>query len=349
MSGWAQRRDSPGGPSVPSPTLETTYLGMRLDNPLVVSASPIGRDVDRLAQLVELGAAAVVLPSLFEEQIERVSLSLHAALMSGSESSAEAITYLPEIARYNTGPDRYLDLVRRARRDLSVPVIASLNGASPGGWTSHARRMEAAGADAVELNLYFVAADVEATADAVERQYLAVVESVRRVIEVPLAVKIGPFFSSLGHMARRFVDAGANGLVLFNRFYQPDIDLDDLTIVPDVQLSTSVELRLPLRWIALLKNRINASLAATTGVHDHLDVAKLLLAGADVTMLASALLRNGPGRMREIHEGLIAWLREHEYDSVEQMKGSMSADGAPNPGALERANYMETLASFEVT
>ncbi|MEX1208992.1 MAG: dihydroorotate dehydrogenase-like protein [Acidimicrobiia bacterium] len=328
--------------------LDTTYLGMTLATPLVVSASPIGRDVDRLLRLQEAGAAAVVLPSLFEEQIERVSLALHAALMSGTDSHAEASSYLPEIAAYNTGPDHYLDLVRRARRELSVPVIASLNGASPGGWTNYARRIEASGADAVELNVYFIAADVDESGEEVERRYLSVVESVRRVVAVPVAVKIGPFFSSLGHMARRLVDAGADGLVIFNRFYQPDIDLENLQIVPDVQLSTSAELRLPLRWIALLRDRIDASLAATTGVHSHLDVAKLLLAGADVTMLASALLRHGPGRMSEIRDGLVDWLQEREYESVEQMKGSMSAGAAPNPGALERANYMETLASYDV-
>jgi len=331
-----------------TPSLDTRYLGIQLTSPLVVSASPIGWDVERLARLVDAGAGAVVLPSLFEEQIERESLSLHAVLVSGTESFAEATSFLPEMPDYDTGPDRYLDLVRRARRDLTVPVVASLNGASPGGWTSHARRLEAAGADAIELNLYFVAADSDATADQVEGQYLAVVEEVKRVVEVPLAVKIGPFFSSLGNMARRLVEAGADGLVLFNRFYQPDIDLENLRIVPDVQLSSSAELRLPLRWIALLRDRIDASLAATTGVHDHLDVAKLLLAGADVTMMASALLRHGPRRMSEVKAGLVDWLGEHEYDSVDQMRGSMSAGSAPNPGALERANYMETLASYDM-
>ncbi|HSM02571.1 MAG TPA: dihydroorotate dehydrogenase-like protein [Acidimicrobiia bacterium] len=331
-----------------TPSLDTRYLGIQLESPLVVSASPIGWDVERLARLVEAGAGAVVLPSLFEEQIERESLSLHAVLVSGTESFAEATSYLPEMPSYDTGPDRYLDLVRRARRDLSVPVIASLNGASPGGWISHARRIEAAGADAIELNVYYVAADPDDTADDVERQYLAVVEGVKRVVQVPLAVKIGPFFSSLGNMARRLVDAGADGLVLFNRFYQPDLDLENLRIVPDVQLSSSAELRLPLRWIALLRDRIDASLAATTGVHDHLDVAKLLLVGADVTMMASALLRFGPGRMAETRAGLIDWLTEHEYESVDQMRGSMSAGAAPNPGALERVNYMETLASYDM-
>jgi len=331
-----------------TPSLDTRYLGIQLTSPLVVSASPIGWDVERLARLVDAGAGAVVLPSLFEEQIERESLSLHAVLVSGTESFAEATSFLPEMPDYDTGPDRYLDLVRRARRDLTVPVVASLNGASPGGWTSHARRLEAAGADAIELNLYFVAADSDATADQVEGQYLAVVEEVKRVVEVPLAVKIGPFFSSLGNMARRLVEAGADGLVLFNRFYQPDIDLENLRIVPDVQLSSSAELRLPLRWIALLRDRIDASLAATTGVHDHLDVAKLLLAGADVTMMASALLRHGPRRMSEVKAGLVDWLGEHEYDSVDQMRGSMSAGSAPHPGALQRANYIETLASYDM-
>jgi dihydroorotate dehydrogenase (fumarate) len=329
--------------------LDTRYLGMQLTSPLVVSASPIGWDVERLARLVDAGAGAVVLPSLFEEQIEQESLALHAVLVSGTESFAEAASFLPEMPDYDTGPDRYLDLIRRATRALSVPVIASLNGATPGGWTSHARRLEGAGADAIELNLYFIAADSDATADDVERQYLSVVEEVKRIVSVPLAVKIGPFFSSLGNMARRLVDAGADGLVLFNRFYQPDIDLENLRIVPDVQLSSSAELRLPLRWIALLRDRIDASLAATTGVHDHLDVAKLLLSGADVTMMASALLRFGPGRMAEIKAGLVDWLVEHEYDSVDQMRGSMSAGAAPNPGALERANYMQTLASYDMS
>ena len=328
--------------------LDTTYLGMRLASPLVVSASPIGWDLDRLLRLEEAGAAAVVLPSLFEEQIERVSLNLHAALTSGTDSFAEALDFFPEMATYNTGPDRYLDLVRRARAELKVPVIASLNGASPGGWTSYARRIEEAGASGLELNVYFLAADMDETSEAVERRYLDIVSEVRAAVDLPLAVKIGPYFSSMANMARRLVGAGAEGLVLFNRFYQPDIDLERLEVVPNVLLSTSAELRLPLRWIAILHGRVEASLAATTGVHDHLDVIKLVLAGADVTMLASALLRHDAGRLREIHEALVTWLDANEYESIEQMKGSMSQAGVPDPSAFERANYMETLTSYVI-
>lgn len=328
--------------------LETTYLGMALANPLVVSASPIGRDIDRLLRLEEAGAAAVVLPSLFEEQIERVSLNLHAALLSGTDSFPEALSFFPEMATYNTGPDKYLDLVRRARNELKVPVIASLNGASRGGWISYARRIEEAGASALELNVYFLAADIDETSETVERRYLDIVSEVRAEVGLPLAVKVGPYFSSMANMARRLVDAGAEGLVLFNRFYQPDIDLELLEVVPNVVLSSSSELRLPLRWIAILHGRVEASLAATTGVHDHFDVVKLLLAGADVTMLASALLLHGAGRLREIHDGLVQWLDVREYQSVEQMKGSMSQAGVPDPSAFERANYMGTLASYVI-
>lgn len=329
-----------------SPRLETTYLGMELSCPLVVSASPIGRDVDKLARLEQEGAGAVVLPSLFEEQIDHAGFEVHSALEFGAESSPEALSYLPEMEGYNTGPESYTKLVAKARKELAIPVIASLNGASPGGWTRHARDLQDAGASALELNVYFIAADPEESGEAVESRYLEIVEGVREAISIPLAVKVGPYFSSMAHMARRLVDAGADGLVLFNRFYQPDIDLEELEIVPNVQLSSSAELRLPLRWIAILHGAVDASLAATTGVHDHLDVVKLLLAGADVTMTASALLRNGPGWMSKAREGLFDWLAEHEYESVEQMKGSMSRAGAPNPGALERANYMETLVTY---
>lgn len=331
-----------------TPDLATTYLGMRLRNPFVVSASPLGRDVDRLHAFAAAGAAAVVLPSLFEEQIEHDEMQVHAALEHGAESYAEALSYLPEMENYNTGPQRYLDLISRARAELGIPVIASLNGASPGGWTSYARRMQDAGAHALELNVYFVAADLDETSEQVERRYLDTVSQVRQAVSVPLAVKVGPYFSAMGNMARRIVDAGADGLTLFNRFYQPDIDLEHLVVKPDIQLSTPVELRLPLRWIAILHGRVDASLAATTGVHDHVDAIKLLLAGADVTMMASALLLHGPPRLEACLAGLNDWLVEHEYVSVEQMKGSMSWRGAPNPSAFERANYMETLASYRV-
>lgn len=329
-------------------SLETGYLGMRLRNPFVASASPLGRDLDRLLLLEAAGAAAVVLPSLFEEQIEHDAFQVHTALEHGTESFAEALSYLPEMTAYNTGPERYLTLIERARNSLRIPVIASLNGASPGGWTGYARKMQDAGAHALELNVYFVAADIEETSEQVERRYLDIVEEVRRAITIPLAVKVAPFFSATAHMARRIVDAGADGLVLFNRFYQPDIDLENLVVVPNLQLSTPVELRLPLRWIAILHGRVQASLAATTGIHDHFGAIKLLLVGADVTMMASALLLHGPGRIESAIAGLTSWMSEHEYASVEQLKGSMSWRGAPNPSAFERANYMETLASYEI-
>lgn len=326
--------------------LTTRYLGLDLRNPLVVSASPLGRDVERLIRLEDAGAAAVVLPSLFEEQIDHESYQVHAVMERGADSFAEALSYLPEMTSYNTGPDQYLKLVRRARKALSVPVIASLNGASPGGWTSYAQKMQDAGADALELNVYFVAADADETSEQVERRYLDIVEAVRSEIDIPLAVKVGPYFSSMANMARRIVDVGADGLVLFNRFYQPNIDLEDLEVVPDLQLSSQTELLLPLRWIAILHDRIDASLAATTGAHDGYDAAKLLLAGADVVMMASALILHGPGRMRETVDTLREWLTTNEYESVEQMKGSMSWQGAPNPSAYERANYMQTLTTY---
>ncbi len=328
--------------------LDTTYLGMTLANPLVVSASPLGRNVGTLGRLQEAGAAAVVLPSLFEEQIEHEAYAVHEALEYGAETYAEhAGGFLPEMMDYNTGPDSYLDLVSRAKQELDIPVIASLNGVSVGGWTSHARMIEDAGADALELNIYFVAANVDETGAEVEQRYVDLVAAVREAITIPLSVKVGPYFSSMGNMALRLVDAGANGLVLFNRFYQPDIDLEELDVVPNVQLSRSAELRLPLRWIAILRGRVGASsLAATTGVHEGVDVLKLLLAGADVTMMASALLRHGPLRLTSVLTEVRQWLEEHEYESVEQMKGSLSQEGAPDPAAFERANYMETLVTY---
>ncbi|NQV06603.1 dihydroorotate dehydrogenase-like protein [bacterium] len=327
--------------------LTTTYLGMKLANPLVVSASPLGRNIDTLQQLVEAGASAVVLPSLFEEQIEHDSYEVHSALEYGSESYAEhAGGFLPEMDSYNTGPDSYLEHVSRVQNELSVPVMASLNGDSKGGWTSYARMIQDAGAAALELNVYFVAANIDETGQEVESRYLELVEAVRETISIPLAVKVGPYFSSMGNMALRLADAGADGLVLFNRFYQPDIDLENLEVTPNVQLSRSSEMRLPLRWIAILKGRIDASLAATSGVHEPRDVLKLLLAGADVAMMASTLLRHGPPRLTSILTGVTEWLEEHEYESVEQMKGSMSQASTPDPAAFERSNYMESLITY---
>jgi dihydroorotate dehydrogenase (fumarate) len=318
-----------------------------LRSPLVASASPITRDVDALARLEDAGVGAVVLPSLFEEQIEHEEVELARLRDYGAEGFAEATGgYFPELDDYNVGPDAYLLNVERAKARLSIPVIASLNGTSTGGWVKYAALMQAAGAAAVELNVYHVATDPDVTSDALEQRYVELVQAVRAELTVPLAVKIHPFFSSLPNMARKLARAGADGLVLFNRFMQPDIDLQTLQVGPNVELSSSVELRLPLRWIAILKGRVDVSLAATTGVHTADDVLKLLLAGADVTMMASALLKRGVGHPRGVLAEVQSYLEQNEYESVEQLKGSLSQRNAPNPEQFERAQYMRALVSY---
>jgi len=326
--------------------LHTRYLGMDLANPIVPSASPLGQRIETLKALEDAGAAAVVLPSLFEEQIEHEELQIAGAMEVGAETFAEALTYLPDFEHYNTGADAYLHHLEHTKTELRIPVIASLNGITVGGWVAHAKRIQEAGADALELNVYFIAADPDELADAVEDRYIELVEAVRAEITIPLAVKIGPFFSSVGHMAHRLVAAGADGLVLFNRFMQPDIDLETLTIDPTLHLSSSEELALPLRWIGMLRDRVHASLACTTGVHTAEDALKALLVGADVTMMASALLHEGPGHLTTVLGGIESWLSEHEYESVEQMKGSMSMRNVPNPVAYARANYARLVTSF---
>ncbi len=329
-----------------SADLRTSYVGLELRNPVVPSASPLCAHLETLRRLEEAGAAAVVLPSLFEEQVEHEQMVVHWALEAGRESFPEALTFFPELDDYNTGPGAYLDHVASAKEALSVPVIGSLNGSSPGGWVRYARLIEDAGADALELNLYAVEADPELEAVKVEARYLELVREVKAGIGIPLAVKIGPYFSALAHTARLLVEAGADGLVLFNRFLQPDIDLETLAVEPFIHLSSREELRLPLRWIAILKGRVPASLALTSGVHEADDVVKALLAGADVAMTASALLREGPERLTDMVEGVRAWLDDHEYESVEQLKGSMSQLACPDPTAFERANYMRALTSY---
>ena len=327
--------------------LATRYLGLDLANPIVPSASPLTREVESLERLENAGAAAVVLPSLFEEQIEHETMAVHAALNYGAEISAESTEgYFPEMDDYNTGASDYLDKLRAAKSVLSIPVIASLNGTTHGGWTLYARVLEEAGADALELNIYIIAADATQTGAEVEAEYLRLVEAVRAAVHIPLAVKIGPFFSSMGNMASRLTDAGADGLVLFNRFYQPDIDLELLSVEPNLVLSTSDEMRLVLRWMAILFGRVGSSLAATTGVHTVEDVVKLILAGADVTMLASALLRYGPELISSLLDGLTGWLDERGYESVNQARGSLSQLSSPDPKAFERANYMRTLVEY---
>ncbi len=326
--------------------LTTTYLGMELRSPLVASASPVTGTLPSLRRLEDAGAAAIVLPSLFEEQITHEELHTDHILETGAECFSEALSYFPELEDYNTGPDEYLRLVEEAKSSLSIPVIASINGVSEGWWVRYARSLEEAGADAIELNVYYVAADARQSGEDVERQYLDLIEAVRESIRIPLAVKVGPFFSSIGHMARRIVAAGADGLVLFNRFYQPDLDLDSFQVTRHLTLSTSNELRLPLRWIAILHGRVEASLAATTGIHTAEDVARVLMVGADVAMMASALLRHGPGHLAHVENDLREWMLVHEYGSASELRGCMSQRSTPDPAAFERANYMKTIAGY---
>lgn len=326
--------------------LRTRYLGLELANPVVPSASTLSSRIDTLKRLQDAGAAAVVFQSLFEEQIEHEEIELHRVMEQGSESFAEALTYLPEMEEYNTGPDEYLRHVEASKKELEIPVIGSLNGSSPGGWLKYAKLIQEAGADALELNVYYIAANLDESGAQVEQRYLDLVTSVRGSVTIPLAVKIGPFFSSVSNMARRLVDAGADGLVLFNRFMQPDIDLDSLQVDPTLHLSTADEVLLPLRWIGILRGRVDASLAATTGVHGPEEALKLVLAGADVTMMASALFRNGPEHVGRVIEGIRTWLEEHEYGSVEQAKGSVSQRNVADPASFARSNYMEMLVSF---
>ena len=327
--------------------LTTTYLGLELANPLVASSSPLTGSVETLLELETAGVAAVVLPSLFEEQIEHDAMAVHHGIESGAEHFAEAAGgYFPDLDNYNTGPDWYLEELTAAKKALSIPVIASLNGATPGGWTRFASELQDAGADAIELNIFLIAADPDETGDAVEQRYVDMVESTRAAVSVPLAVKVGPWFSAPANMARRLVDAGADGLVLFNRFYEPDIELDDLSVASTLDLSRPADMRLVLHWMALLRGRVDTSLAATSGVHDAAGVVKLILAGADVTMMASALLEQGPAHAATVLREVREWFAERDYESVSQARGSLSQESSPDPSAFERVNYMRTLVSY---
>jgi dihydroorotate dehydrogenase (fumarate) len=320
------------------PDLSTDYLGLELRSPIVASSSPLTGHLDGLRDLEDAGVGAVVLPSLFEEQIVFESVEL--------ESFGEALSYFPELDDYNTGPDRYLELIAEAKQKLEIPVIASLNGTSPGGWLEHAKLIEQAGADALELNLYLVAADPQMTADSVEASYRELVTAVRSAVQLPLAVKLSPYFTALAHVALELVEAGADGLVLFNRFFQPDLDLETLDVAPRMTFSSSEELRLPLRWIGILHGQVRASLAATSGVHTADDALKVLLAGANVAMMASALLERGPRRIGQIQRTISMWMEEREYASIRQLQGSVSRRAVADPAAFERANYMRTLKSY---
>lgn len=326
--------------------LRTSYLGLELKNPLVVAACPLTGKLESLRQLEQCGAAAAVLPSLFAEQIEHEESQAAGLYEFQSESFAESTTYFPTHSQWHPGPEPYLEHIAECKAELSIPIIASLNGSGPGTWTRYAERLEKAGADALELNIYFVPTRCDETSEEIEQRYVDLVRGVAEAITIPLSVKIGPYFSSLPHLAGRMIQAGAQGLVLFNRYLEPDIDTETLQVVPQLVLSDRHELRLSLRWIATLRDRWNISLAATSGIHFSEDVVKSLLAGADVAMLAAALLRYGPTWLETVLKEMTTWLENKEYDGVAQLRGSMSLQKCPDPAAYHRGNYMKALTSY---
>lgn len=326
--------------------LTTSYLGFKLNNPLVVSASPLSENVDEIKKAEDAGAGAVVLPSLFEEQLQQESAELDRHLTHGTESFAEALTYFPQLQEFRLGPEDYLEHIAKAKAAVRIPVIASLNGSSPGGWTNYAREIQQAGANALELNIYYIPTDPDIEAAQVEQTYLDVLKAVKSVVTIPVAVKLSPFFSSMANMARRLDEAGANALVLFNRFYQPDINLETLEVECNVLLSTPQARRLPLRWIAILYGNVKADLAATSGIHTAEDALKMLMVGASVTMLCSALLKHGVGHISKLLHDMRIWLEQHEYESVKQLQGSLSQKNCPDPTAFERAQYMRAISTY---
>jgi dihydroorotate dehydrogenase (fumarate) len=326
--------------------LTTTYLGLKLKNPLVASPSPLSEKVENVKRIEEAGVAAIVMYSLFEEQIIHESLELDYFLTRGTESFAEALTYFPNIGKFTLAPEKYVETLKKTKLAVDIPVLGSLNGVSSGGWIEYGRKIQDAGADALELNLYYLPVDLDLTSSQLEDNYLKLVSDVRAGISIPLAVKLAPFFTALPNFAKRLVDAGADGLVLFNRFYQPDLDLENLEVVPNLVLSNSDDLRLPLRWIAILYGKVKADLALTSGVHTPEDAIKAIMAGANVAMSTSALLKRGGNAIRDILTGMEEWLVAHDYESVKQMRGSMSQGAVAEPAAFERANYMKVLNSF---
>lgn len=328
------------------PDLTTTYLGLQLKNPLVVSASPLSKKVAMAQFLEECGAAAIVMYSLFEEQITHESYELDHYLERGTNSYAESLSYYPDLENYNQGPEPYLEHLHQVKQAVNIPVIGSLNGVSSGGWIEYARKIEQAGADALELNIYYLPTDPNLGSAELEESYVNLVADVRATVRIPLALKLSPFFTALPNMALRFAEAGADALVLFNRFYQPDLDLETLEVVPNLDLSTSHDLRLPLRWIALLYGHIPTDFALTGGVHTALDALKAIMAGANVAMMASELLAHGSHRLTAILSDMEQWMVEHEYESITQMRGSMSQQAVDDPAAFERANYMKVLSTF---
>lgn len=326
--------------------LSTTYLGLKLRSPLVPSASPLSDDIGNIKEMEDAGAAAVVLYSLFEEQLRLERFELFHHLTHGTESFNEALTYFPEPAEFHVGPEEYLKHIAKAKAAVKIPIIASLNGSTLGGWTDYSQKIQQAGADAIELNIYSIPTDPDVPAAEVENVYAHIVSAVKSSVTIPVAVKLSPFFTNFAHVAKHLVGEGADGLVLFNRFYQPDIDLESLEVTPNVLFSTPMAMRLPLRWVAILYGRINASLAATSGIHRASDVVKMLLVGADVTQLCSALMRHGVKQIGVIERELTEWLEKHEYDSVSQLKGSLSQKNCDDPSAYERAQYMRAISSF---
>lgn len=326
--------------------LATTYLGFKLRTPLVPSASPLTHHPDNVKRMEDAGASAVVFHSLFEEQLRREHHELNYYLEQGAESNPEALSYFAEPDEFKVGPEAYLENIAKAKASVNIPIIGSINGATFGGWMKYAQQIAQAGADALELNIYSVATDPERTADDIETDYLTIVASVKAQLKIPVSVKLSPYFTNLARFARSLDRNGADGLVLFNRFYQPDIELETLEVSPNILLSTPMAMRLPMRWIALLHGRINAGLAATSGIHRATDALKMLMAGADVTMLCSVLLRRGIDHIRVMETEMKQWLEEHEYESIAQLKGSMSQRNCPDPSAFERAQYMRALSTY---
>lgn len=326
--------------------ISTDYLGLKLASPIVPSAGPLSQDIKNIKLMEDSGAGAVVIYSIFEEQIEQEELEFYHHTTDNMENNAEALSYFPAISFFKTGPDEYLEHINKAKNAVSIPVIASLNGKSPGGWIEYAKKIEQAGADALELNIYRLATDVHKSGAEIEQSYIDIVKEVKNSIKIPVAVKIGPFFSSIACMASQLDKAGADGLVLFNRFYQPDIDLEKLEVVPNVLLSTPNAMRLPLRWIAIIYSRINADLAATSGIYTEKDVIKMIMAGAKVTQMLSCLLKFGISHISEVITQLKNWMEVNEYESLNQMRGSMSYKNVADPSQFERANYMKELNSY---
>jgi dihydroorotate dehydrogenase (fumarate) len=327
--------------------LKTRYMGLEMKNPLVASASTLSKKLTNIKKMEDAGIASIVLYSLFEEEITHESLALDYFLSRGTESFAEALTYFPDLDHYNIGPEKYLGFISKAKESVQIPIIASLNGISSGGWIEYAKLIEQAGADALELNLYYVSTDLDVAGGKLEKAYVELVGNIREEIKIPIAVKLSPFFTSFSSIADGLVGAGANGLVLFNRFYQPDINIEDMRVEPTLELSTSSDLLLPLRWTAILYKKVNADLALTSGVHSGKDIVKSLMAGASVVMSASELVKNGINRAKSLLQEFSNWMDIHEYESVDSLRGVLSQRSVAQPAAFERANYMKALTLFD--